>query len=262
MRALGPVFAGNSQNILKTSIFQPFFGLVKKFMLCIHYKVSFYYLSIYFFPEFSHEQIENCIRSSRNRTVSQIYEITRMNIWDYFLTLTFDRNKIDSGNYDLLCNKVSKWLNNIRSQYAPDLKYLIVPELHKDGEHYHFHGLLSDIGGLTLFDSGIKKGGHTIYNLQNWNYGFSTVSRVESSVKVSSYITKYITKDLCAVGKNKHRYWCSKNCERVKPKTYNLPLEDIEKFVDEHIQLMQHASTSVAPHSGLHVTYIELKKEK
>ena len=153
----------------------------------------------------SEKQREHVIQSSMNRTVQKIYEISRANIWDYFLTLTFDRNKLDSSNYNLLCDKVSKWLNNLRSRYAPDLKYLIVPELHKDGKHYHFHGLLANIGNITLKYSGIKKNGHTIYNLSNWKYGFSTVTKVIDSNKVSSYITKYITKDLCAVSKNKRR---------------------------------------------------------
>lgn len=211
--------------------------------------------------ERSQEQIEKSIYSSRNRTVSKIYEISRANIWEYFLTLTFDRKKLDSSDYDLLCEKVSKWLNNIRSRYAPDLKYLIVPELHKDGIHYHFHGLLSNIGNIKLIDSGVKKKGHTIYNLQNWKYGFSTVSKVEDSARVSSYITKYITKDLCAVGRNKRRYWCSKNCDRAKIKIYNLPYDEIENFLDQNMNLLQHVSKSIINGTGHKITYIEMKKE-
>lgn len=109
------------------------------------------------FDEQTEEQKKRSIASSRSRTVNQIYEIARANAWEYFLTLTFDRKKIDSSDYDLLCNKVSIWLNNIKKRYAPDLKYIIVPELHSDGIHYHFHGLLANIGDMKLLDSGIKK---------------------------------------------------------------------------------------------------------
>lgn len=207
------------------------------------------------------EQSEHSAQVSRSRTVSQIYEISRANVWEYFLTLTFDRRKLDSSDYDLLCNKVSKWINNIRSRYAPDLKYLIVPELHKDGIHYHFHGLLSHIGNMTLKDSGIIKNGHKIYNLENWKYGFSTVSKVLDTGRVSSYITKYISKDLCAVAKNKRRYWCSRNCDRAKVKIYNLDYEDIDRFFDEHIHLMQHISDTVVQGTGVKITYVEMKKE-
>lgn len=207
------------------------------------------------------EQSEQSARVSRSRTVSQIYEISRANVWEYFLTLTFDRNKLDSSNYDLLCNKVSKWINNIRSRYASDLKYLIVPELHKDGIHYHFHGLLSHIGNMVLKDSGIIKNGHKIYNLENWKYGFSTVSKVLDTGRVSSYITKYVTKDLCTVAKSKRRYWCSRNCDRAKVRVYNLDYDDISNFFDKNVHLMQHVSDTLVRDTGLKITYVEMKKE-
>lgn len=207
------------------------------------------------------EQVEHSAHVSRSRTISQIYEISRANVWEYFLTLTFDRRKLDSSDYGLLCNKVSKWINNIRSRYAPDLKYLVVPELHKDGIHYHFHGLLSHIGNMTLKDSGIIKNGHKIYNLENWKYGFSTVSKVLDSGRVSSYITKYITKYLCVVAKNKRRYWCSRNCDRAKIRVYNLDYDDLDRFFDEHIHLLQNVSSTVVQGTGLKITYIEMKKE-
>lgn len=210
--------------------------------------------------ELSEKQKEGSSRSSMNRTIQKIYEISRANMWEYFLTLTFDRKKIDSSNYDLLCDKVSKWINNLRTRYAPDLKYIIVPELHKDGIHYHFHGLLSNIGNIKLVDSGIKKNQHTIYNLANWKYGFSTVSKVKDTNKVSSYITKYITKELCLVSKNKRRYWASKNLDRAKVRVYNLPAEDISKFIDRNEHLIKHASTVVIEKAGLSINYIELSK--
>lgn len=210
--------------------------------------------------ERSEEQIKRCADSSKSRTINQIYEIARANIWDYFLTLTFDRRKLDSSDYDLLCDKVSNWLHNLKKRYAPDLKYLIVPELHSDGIHYHFHGLLANIGNMSLSDSGIVKNGKVIYNLENWKYGFSTVSKVSDSGKVSSYITKYITKELCVVGKNKKRYWCSQNCDRAKVKIYNLPYDDLSKFFENNIHLIRHTSDVIVSECGLSVCYIEMSK--
>lgn len=197
---------------------------------------------------------------SKNRTIQKMYEITRANHWEYFLTITFNPKFIDRSNYDLLSEKTSKWLNNIKSRYAPDLKYIIVPELHSDGVNYHFHGLLSNIGFLSLVDSGHKVKGASIYNLENWNYGFSTVSKVKDSAKCASYITKYITKDLCAVTKNKRRYWVSKNCDKVKIDSYNLPYEQIAEFVNKNQHLLTYAKESVVSDSGLVVTYFEFKK--
>ena len=53
-----------------------------------------------------------------------------------------------------------------------------------------------------------------------------------STYKVSAYITKYITKDLCAVTSGKQRYFVSKTIP--KPKTYTA-LVDSDK-VDNFIQ--------------------------
>lgn len=163
------------------------------------------------------EKRERSVRSSTNRSKNEIYGIARANEWTFFLTLTFDRNKTDSADYDLIMKRCSKWLNNLKIRYCPNLRYLIVPELHADKEHWHLHGLLGDADGLKLLDSGHRDAqGRIIYNLQNWRYGFSTVTEVGEQARVSSYITKYITKDLCDILKNKHRYLVSNNCLRAK----------------------------------------------
>lgn len=44
------------------------------------------------------------------------------------------------------------------------LKYLIIPELHADKVHYHFHGLLADCGGM-VFSRNLKKPEIVEYNL-------------------------------------------------------------------------------------------------
>lgn len=211
--------------------------------------------------ELSEERKERSSRVSASRTISTLYEIARANIWEYFVTFTFNRQKIDSSNYDLLSDKVSKWLNNLRSRYAPDLKYLLVPELHKDGVHYHFHALIANTGDIEFIDSGVKHNGNIIYNIGNWKFGFTTASKVIDSARASSYITKYITKDLCSVTKFKKRYWVSRNCDRPNIRTYCLPYEEIGKFLDDNIHLLQYTKEVVIDSCGLAVTYIEMKKE-
>lgn len=211
--------------------------------------------------ELSEERKEHSYQVSASRTISTLYEIARANIWEYFVTFTFNRQKIDSSNYALLSDKVSKWLNNLRSRYAPDLKYLLVPELHKDGIHYHFHALIANTGNIDFIDSGVKHNGNIIYNIGNWKFGFTTASKVIDSARASSYITKYITKDLCSVTKYKKRYWSSRNCDRPKVRTYCLPYEEIGKFLDDNIHLLQYTKEVVIDSCGLAVTYIEMKKE-
>ena len=182
--------------------------------------------------ELSEERKEKSALSSMSRTVSSIYEISRANTWEYFVTFTFNRNLIDSSDYDLLAEKVSKWFNNLRSRYAPDLKYLIVPELHKDGIHYHFHAVISNVGNICFVDSGVKKKGHTIYNLDNWKFGFTTASKVLDSGRISSYITKYITKDLCANTLNRRRYWVSRSTVSKPIEEYfNIDFDNIDDYI-------------------------------
>ena len=57
---------------------------------------------------------ERSNKNSQNRTIQKIYEITRSNMWEYFITLTFDPKKVDSFNYEEVSKKLSKWLNHLK----------------------------------------------------------------------------------------------------------------------------------------------------
>ena len=104
--------------------------------------------------ERTQKQIEHSIESSVNRTINQIYMLSRANRWDYFITLTIDLQKLDSTDFNLISQKLNIWTNNLKKRYAPDLKYIIVPELHKDKRKWHFHGLFANIGKMSLDFSG------------------------------------------------------------------------------------------------------------
>lgn len=168
---------------------------------------------------------------SYNRTKHKVYDIVRSNKWDYFFTLTFNPDKVDSFDYAECVEKLSKWLNNSRRK-APDMKYMVVPELHKSGR-FHFHGLFADCDGLGFVDSGHKDGEKIIYNVGSYKLGFSTATRIQDLHKSCSYITKYITKDLCSVTKGKKRYWASRNLTQPEIVEYytTLKLEDVVECV-------------------------------
>lgn len=96
------------------------------------------------------------------------------------------------------------------------MRYLVVPEKHMSGR-FHFHGLFSGCDGVVFHESGhYTKDGGAIYNIVNYRFGFSTATRVKDNSRVVKYISKYITKDLCAVSFNKKRYWASKNLADVE----------------------------------------------
>lgn len=155
---------------------------------------------------------EENIKRSLRRTKNVISDISRSNNWEWFLTLTFNPQKVDSYSYEDTTKKLSQWLNNARKK-ANKMKYIVVAEKHPTSGRFHFHGLFSSIEELALTDSSlIDKKGRTIYNVGNYKLGWSTATQIESHERASSYIMKYISKDLFVVGKGKKKYWHSKNC--------------------------------------------------
>ncbi len=193
---------------------------------------------------------------SRNRTINNLYYDTRSNVWEWFITLTFSPDKVDRYDFDSCTKKLQNWLIMCR-RICPDMKYILVPELHKDGA-YHFHGLFADCDGLGFVDSGRKdKTGKTVYNIGKYRLGFTTATRVVSTEKVSKYLTKYITKDLCAATFGKKRYWKSRNLEQAEVVELNMCDADkvcLVQSVQDYIQFQK-----VVGGDYVRTEYIELE---
>ena len=161
-------------------------------------------------PDPDPEKEAHNLKVSLNRSKNNLFYIANSNKWDLFITITFDRNITDSSDYNEVSKKITTFLNNLRKRGSKDLKYLIVPELHKDGKHYHFHGLLSGADSLELKDSGhVDCYGETIYNILNWKIGFTTAQKIKDQDRVRNYIGKYITKDLMNKLKYKKSLFCN-----------------------------------------------------
>ena len=60
------------------------------------------------------KQIQHSLHTSVNRTVNQIYAISRSNKWEYFVTLTIDPKKLDNKDFNLISEKLNIWTNNIK----------------------------------------------------------------------------------------------------------------------------------------------------
>lgn len=164
--------------------------------------------------EIPEDEQEDNLRRSASRAKQKIYEISRNEIWEWFVTLTLSPQKVDRFNYGECCKKVSQWLNNLRKK-CPDLKYIVVPEEHEKGG-YHFHGLFSGISEDMISYSGHDhyKTGDKIYNLASYKFGWSTMTKVKNNEACVKYLTKYITKDLIQSTKGRKKYWVSRNVER------------------------------------------------
>jgi hypothetical protein len=156
---------------------------------------------------------DNFERSIR-RTKKKISDIALCNQFDMFATFTF---KDERDNIEKSKAKMANWLKNQRKRKGK-FAYLIVPEFHKDGESLHFHALIKGYAGKLIeainprTGKSFKQKGRTVYTFASYTLGFTNVVKIEntpeSHAKVSSYIRKYITKDMPAFA-NKNRYWSS-----------------------------------------------------
>ena len=170
---------------------------------------------------------------SLNRSKQNLIGICRANRWDYFITFTFNPRLVDSTNYEEVCVKAGNFMHNLQKRHCPDLKYVLVPELHKEGGKYHLHGLISDCAGLRMRVSGLEKNGHIIYNIPSWKYGWNTATAVEHTGKVSNYIAKYITKDTEGLLHGKRRYWCSHNTVLPRQVCDELYIPDFMSVIED-----------------------------
>lgn len=148
---------------------------------------------------------------SKRRARAAVSDIALSNEFRYFVTLTLDKSKVDRYDVSEVTRKLNNWLdNNVRRR---GLKYILVPELHKDGA-LHFHGFFND--ALPVVDSGtldtgqgkprkprteaqrrklLADGAHIVYNIPAWRLGFTTAVELYGDYRAAvGYVCKYISK--------------------------------------------------------------------
>lgn len=196
---------------------------------------------------------------SLSNTKKSVFHIARSNKWEYFVTLTFDQKRYRSDDYDVCVSYLSGFLSELRRKF-PDFGYLFIPELHSDGCHYHFHGLIFNPSGLNIVDSGHVFNGETVYNWLDWKYGFTDLTVICDQKRVTGYISKYITKSNAAMLPNKKRYYASRNVSRAEPEYAVLPTsqEDFIKLLGTSIT---HVSGKRVEAAKLTVNYLEVSKK-
>lgn len=169
-----------------------------------------------------------CNNLSRAR--ASVYELALCNQWDFFATFTLDSSKVDRNDLYMTYRKIAKWFNNYNSRYGCKIRYLLIPEPHRNGA-WHFHGLLSGVppDHLVLFTlcdhipkrmKDMLRADRFIYNWPAYAaaFGFVTLDAVRDLKRCSAYMTKYITKELMdsSIALNHHVYYCSKGLKRAE----------------------------------------------
>lgn len=155
---------------------------------------------------------------AQRRARTHVRELALCNNFRYFVTLTLDRQRVDRYDVAAVTRKLNQWLDNQVRRHG--LKYVLVPELHKDGA-VHFHGFFND--ALRVVDSGtvippqggkprrprgekqraawLEGGGHIVYNLPQWSHGFTTAIELYGDYRAAvGYVCKYIGKEQTKVG--------------------------------------------------------------
>jgi hypothetical protein len=156
----------------------------------------------------------NLERSIR-RTKAKVVAYALCNTYELFATFTFASER---QNIDRCKDRLNNWLKNQKKRTSPDLKYLVVPEFHKDGISLHFHALLHGYKGTLQKaldpETGKprKRNGKIRYNITSYKSGYTDAVKIGSTIedrqKVGRYISKYIIKEM-PIFKNKNRYWVS-----------------------------------------------------
>lgn len=134
---------------------------------------------------------DDALRSMR-RARAKLRRLALANEFEFFVTLTLDRTKIDRYDPKVITKALNQWTDNMVRRNG--LRYILVPELHRDGA-LHFHGFMAG-DNLPVVDSGHKDTcGEPVYNLPQWKYGFSTAIRLRGEYpRAVGYVCKYIGK--------------------------------------------------------------------
>jgi hypothetical protein len=145
------------------------------------------------------------------RARSEIFELAYCNDWQYFTTFTIDSKKF--GRYDLekYHKSFTQWLRNYNKKFGTQIKYLTIPEQHKDGA-WHEHGFIMGLPPehLRLFSpdefKSNKEGsirdkllhGIPVYDFPAYRekFGFCDFEPIRSPEAAAKYVTKYISKEL------------------------------------------------------------------
>ena len=165
------------------------------------------------------------------KTRNKIFDIACANDFNYFITLTYNKDKCDRYSFQDCSKKVRQYMNNFMKEHkldCPNFKYLLVHEQHKDGA-YHYHGLiyLENTDTLQLATHQPKACKYPVYNWGRWKSGFSTVTEIQDADATRKYILKYISKNIDEdYVKGQRHFYYSQNC--AKPIIDKLLITDSE----------------------------------
>ena len=207
---------------------------------------------------------QDYLQKSINRTKTKISDYVLCNNFTHFATFTFDpknpkvKNENNRHDFKKMSSLLKNWLkteqlNHFR-HHGHKFKYLIVPERHKNGA-WHFHALLENYKNetenfytrknnyITVSELKSKKKDKNRKFIVRYKLGRSEIAPIKDKTKMSSYIKKYITKELIQ-DENAKRYWSSRNLKQP---------EIIENFISEFQKIPEQFLTAKHDYHDIYI---------
>ena len=174
------------------------------------------------------EKLENNISRARRN----IFQYAMCNEFEYFITLTLDKEKADRYDLDQWAKDLGEWIRNKQKKNlaykSEKVEYLLIPETHKDNA-WHIHGLIRGLpeNRLRIFEENevlpdrMRKMILSGRELKEWShythrFGWNSLERIRDRDSVAKYITKYLTKDISEIKnrKNKKLYYHTRGLKK------------------------------------------------
>jgi hypothetical protein len=164
------------------------------------------------------------LETNVTRARSKIFEYAMCNPWDQFANLTLDRHLYNRYKLKPYIKDLTQWLRDYSRKHKTQVKYLFIPEQHKDGA-WHIHGLLKGIpdAELTEFIPGKHPQDLIDAGYKNWpaysnRFGYVSCGKIKDHVAACVYMTKYVSKDMATnnIALNERLYFCSKGLKTAQ----------------------------------------------
>lgn len=179
------------------------------------YGHGFYKLTVINALSFEHRESkgkgtvnEEKLACNLRRAKNKVFDYAMCNDFENFVTLTIDKQKYDRTDLKKYHKDLSQFIRDYNKKYCLKIKYILIPEMHKDGESWHMHGLIK---GLPKSHLSVNKNGFYDWRAYSVKFGYMSIDVIRDRKAVAAYITKYITKALQSRAKdlNARTYYCS-----------------------------------------------------
>lgn len=152
------------------------------------------------------------------RARTRVFDLAICNDFEYFITLTINKEKLDRYELKEYIKKLGQFIRNYRRDYEADIQYLLIPEKHKDGA-WHMHGLIKGIPKDHLH---INENGYLDWENYKKRFGWCSIDKIKNKEAISKYITKYVRKsfdtDRGITEKESKLYYSSRGLKRPQKK--------------------------------------------